>query len=394
MNRFGIVQRTSANQPQFWVGVIVAVLILIFLIHYFTSQSQKTKRNPPVPVVVTSASRSNVPVYIPALGSVTPTYNVTILSQIDGYLLRVPFQEGQMVKKGDLLAEIDPRPYQAQLLQFTGQLVRDQALLANAKLDLKRYKMLLPSGAVSKQVYDTQVALVKQDEGNVQFDIGQIAVTKVNLNYCFIRSPIDGRVGLRLVDPGNYVQTSNTTGIAVVNTINPITVVFPIPEDNIPELLQNVLAGKKLRVEAYDRWQNKLLDVGTLITIDNVINSSTGTVNLKAQFPNQHYTLFPEQFVNIKLLAKTLMNATVIPTVAIQHAEQGSFVFLVNPDGKTVSVKPITVNVTVGGQSAVSGIAPGQQVVIEGTDKLTKGAEITIARPAMPSQPTKQGQAA
>lgn len=367
------------------IGILILVLLLWFL-HLYLSRQHKPPVKPQV--VVTAAARSsNVPINIPALGQVQATYTVTVRTQVNGTLMRVNFVEGQMVKQGDLLAEIDPRPFEAQLIQFEGQLERDQALLANALVDLKRYKKLYPIGAVSQQVYATQVSLVKQLQGTVKFDQGQVDTVKVNLIYTRIISPIDGRVGLRLVDPGNLVQTSDTNGIVVVDNIRPICVVFTIPEDNIPTVLQQINAGKTLSVQAYDRTQNQLLATGTLLTMDNQIDPTTGTVKLKASYPNLDNTLFPNQFVNVQLLVTTLQNATVVPTAAVQNGPQGTFVFLVNSDN-TVSVKPVKVGVTSGNDTVItSGITPGQIVVTDGTNKLTDGATITQAssNPSLPS---------
>lgn len=357
----------------------IILIILLFWIGYHHARSRQAKANQPVPVVLTTVSKADVPVYVSGLGSVTPTYTVNVKTQINGQLLKVLYREGQNVKKGQLMAIIDPRPYQAQLMQFTGQLIRDEALLANSRIDLKRYKQLLPSGAVSKQIYATQVALVRQNEGNVKFDQGQIQTVKVNLIYCYIRSPVDGRVGLRLVDPGNFVQTSDTTNLFVINTLNPITVLFPVPEDNIPEILQQMHAGKKLTVKAMDRWQNQLLAVGWLLTIDNEIDPTTGMVKLRALFKNDHDVLFQGQFVNASLLVKTLKQVSVVPTAAIQHGAHGDFVYLYNKTNNTVSIKPITISVASGNVTAVTaGLAPGQRIVVEGVDKLTQGARVRV----------------
>lgn len=372
---------TQKHNLRFWLVLIAIVLFVIILFRLHTASRRKHRTIPPVPVVVATVKTSDMPVYIPALGSVTPTYTVTVRTQVNGQLLRVLYTEGQMVKVGDLLAEIDPRPFQAQLIQFQGQLVRDQALLANSQLDLKRFQAAFPYNAISKQQLDTQIALVKQNKGNVQVDLGQIAAVKVNLIYCEITSPINGRVGLRLVDPGNFVQTSDANGLLVINTLNPITVVFTIPEDNIPEVMQQLVAGKVLSAKAFDREQNRLLAVGKLLTIDNQIDQTTGTVKLKADFQNDNYNLFPNQFVNIMLLVKTIPNAIIIPTAAVQNGSQGPFVYLLNND-QTVSIQAIKVGINYGNYTqVVSGLSSGQIVVTEGTDKLTDGAAVTVSQP-------------
>jgi len=371
--------RSPHRTRRFWLCVLL-LLAALFLAKQSGLFSQFSETAAPaVPVVTAITHTDNVPVYISALGSVTPTYSVTVKTQINGQLLQVLFREGQMVKKGELLAEIDSRPYQAQLLQYEGQLARDLALLANARLDLQRYQRLWRQDSVSQQVLATQAALVKQDEGAVQLDQGLLAATKVNLIYCHITAPIDGRIGLRLVDPGNVVQVSDVNGIAVVNMLDPMTVVFSIPEDAIPEVTQQLNAGKILTVEAYDRQQNKLLVTGVLLTIDNQIDPTTGQVKLKAQFQNATNTLFPSQFVNVKLLVKTLQQVIVVPTAAIQYSPQGPFVYVVNTD-YSVSAKPVVVGVTTGEQTTIMrGLATRQYVVVEGVDKLTDHAKIKMA---------------
>lgn len=363
----------------FWLCALLCLGVL-FLIKYSSLFNPFGETAAPViPVVTAITHTANIPVYISALGSVTPTYSVTVKTQINGQLLQVFFREGQLVKKGDVLAEIDSRPYQAQLLQYEGQLARDLALLTNARIDLQRYQRLWQQDSVSQQTLATQAALVKQDEGAVQLDQGLLEATKVNLIYCHITAPIDGRIGLRLVDPGNVVQVSDVNGIAVVNMLDPMTVVFSIPEDAIPEVTQQLNAGKLLSVEAYDRQQNKLLAKGVLLTIDNQIDPTTGQVKLKAQFQNAANTLFPSQFVNVKLLVKTLHQVIVVPTAAIQYSSQGPFVYVVNTD-YSVSAKPVVVGVTTGEQTTiVSGLATRQYVVVEGTDKLTDHAKIKMA---------------
>ncbi len=368
--------------------IIILIIGSLFFIRSCIRAKQGGNKSSPVPVVISTARSANVPVYLSALGSVTPTDTVTIRTQVNGALLRVLFREGQMVKANDLLAEIDPRPFEAQLLQFEGQLERDAAQLANARVDLQRYQQLYPQGAVSQQVYATQGALVKQLEGTIKFDQGQIQQVQVNLIYTRIISPINGRVGLRLVDPGNYVQTTNTNGLVVVNEVQPIAVVFALPEDDISSILAAMRTGKPLIVKAYDRTQNALLDTGTLLTIDNQINSTTGTVNLKADFANKNLRLFPNQFVNIDLLVNTLQQATVAPTAAIQHGPQGAFVFLLNPSpNPSVSAKRVTTGITAGDDTVITaGINPGQQVVVEGADQLNDGSAVKIANAASQSQ--------
>ncbi|MEO9206718.1 MAG: efflux RND transporter periplasmic adaptor subunit [Gammaproteobacteria bacterium] len=364
------------RRPRSWVALLLAVIVLFSLQHCVDSSHKKTA---PAELVVLAPVRvSDVPIYISALGNVTPNYTVIVKTQITGQLLRVLFKEGQMVKAGDLLAEIDPRPYEALLAQYEGQLARDQALLVNAELDLKRYSTLWRQDSVAKQTYDTEAAVVKQNEGTVKLDQGLIQGVKVNLIYTKITSPIDGRVGLRLVDPGNVVQTSDTTGIAVINMLNPITVVFSIPEDSVPLVMEQLTAGKTLTVQAYNRDQTKLLDTSTLLTIDNQIDPTTGTVKLKALFQNEAHLLFPNQFVNVKLLVKTLEHATVVPTAAIQHTTQGAFVYVLKSD-HTVSIKTVVVGPSTEVDTVVTGVTSGQSVVVEGTDKLVEGSLVTVA---------------
>jgi len=384
----------------FWLLMFIVAIVVTALIRQCTYSSDAaltnhvgTFKKPPT-VVLATAHHENVPVYISALGSVTPLDSVTIKTQVSGQLTQVLFREGQTVKTSDLLIEIDSRPYEAQLTQYEGQLARDKAILANARLDLERYRKLSKQDAVSKQTLDTQTSLVKQYEGTVKSDQGQVANARVNLSYCRITSPINGRVGLRLVDPGNFVQPSDPSGLIVINTIRPITVVFSIPEDSVPQVMKAINSGKTLMAEAYDRAQSKLLTTGTLLTIDNQIDPTTGMVKLKAQFQNDDDILFPNQFVNIRLLVDQLSNVTTIPTAAIQHGVHGSFVYVVNAD-HIATIKPVVVGVTTGDNTVVtSGIAPGQFVVIEGTDKLTDGIEVAIPhdkQPAPPSQnPTKK----
>jgi membrane fusion protein, multidrug efflux system len=335
---------------------------------------------PRVPVVAAAVRTRDVSVYLTGLGTVTPLNTVTVKTRVDGEMIAVHFKEGQIVSNGDLLAEIDPRPFQAQLTQFEGQLQRDQALLDNARLDLKRFQVLITTDAVPRQQLDTQASLVQQLEGTVKNDQGQIEATKVQLVYCRITSPITGRVGLRLVDPGNIVHATDTGGLVIITQLQPITVVFTIPEDSIPTVLERLQHGVRLPVEAYDREQRRKLADGALLTIDNQVDPTTGTVRLKAEFPNTDNRLFPSQFVNARLLIETQRGATVVPTAAIQQSPRGSFVYVLRPD-RTVGVRQVTVGVTDGDDVSIEqGLAVGEQVVVEGTERLRDGAAIELRK--------------
>jgi multidrug efflux system membrane fusion protein len=335
---------------------------------------------PRLPVAAAAARVRDVGVYLNGLGAVTPLNTVTVRTRVDGELVAVHYREGQIVQRGDLLAEIDPRPFQAQLTQFEGQLQRDQALLDNARVDLKRFQELITTDSVPRQQLDTQASLVQQLEGTVKNDQGLIEATKVQLVYCRITSPITGRVGLRLVDQGNIVHAADTGGLVVITQLQPITVIFTIPEDSIPTVVDRLRRGARLPVEAYDREQRTKLAEGVLLTIDNEVDPTTGTVRLRAQFPNTDNRLFPSQFVNARLLIETRRGATVVPTAAIQASPQGSFVYVVRPD-QTVAARPVTVGVTDGDDVSIDrGLAVGERVVVEGAERLRDGAAIDLRR--------------
>ena len=333
-----------------------------------------------VPVVAVQATKGNIGVYFTGLGAVTPIYTVTIQSQIAGYLMQVFYKEGQIVHKGDPLVEIDPRPYQVMLENAQAGLLRDQANLDNAKVDLKRYQTLVPLRAVPEQQLATQEALVKSDEGIVAADQAQIDTAKLDLVYCHITAPITGRVGLRLIDPGNYVTPGQATGLVVITQIQPITVIFTLAEDQLPPIEARIRAGARLKVEAFDRDMKVKLAEGWLETIDNQIDPTTGTVKLRANFDNRDGALFPNQFVNCKLLVEEKQGVTLIPTAAVQRNSQQTYVFLVKPDS-AVTVKTITIGTVEGDESEVtSGLAPGDEVVMTGVDRLQEGTKVRFQK--------------
>ncbi|MCP3060801.1 MdtA/MuxA family multidrug efflux RND transporter periplasmic adaptor subunit [Myxococcus sp. K38C18041901] len=335
-------------------------------------------------VVPDTARARDVPVFIAGLGAVTPTHSVTVRTRVDGQLMRLAFKEGQLVDEGDVLAEIDPRPFQVQLEQAQGQLLRDRALLTNARLDLQRYRTLFAQDSVAKQTLDTQAALVRQYEGIVKTDEGAVASAELNLTYSRITSPVAGRVGLRQVDPGNIVHAADSTGIVIVNSLRPITVIFSVPEDRVPDILARLEAHQTLPVDAYDRGDQRLLARGTLATVDNQIDPTTGTARLRADFPNHDFKLFPQQFVNARLRIDVLRDATVVATAAIQHGVQGPFVYVLQPDD-TVRVQPVSLGPTDADDTVVTrGVSVGERVVVEGADKLTDGAHVRVQAHAAP----------
>ncbi|WP_334046640.1 MdtA/MuxA family multidrug efflux RND transporter periplasmic adaptor subunit [Burkholderia cepacia] len=334
--------------------------------------------NIPQPVQVATATQGEMPIVLSALGTVTPLANVTVKTQLSGYLQSVSFQEGQIVRKGDVLAQIDPRPYQVSLENAEGTHARDSALLATARLDLKRYQTLLSQDSIASQTVDTQASLVKQYEGAVKTDQAAIDSAKLNLTYARITAPVSGRVGLRQVDPGNYVTPGDANGIVVITQLQPMSVIFTTSEDNLPQILKQVNAGQKLSVTAYNRNNTVPLETGSLATLDNQIDTSTGTVKLRANFDNKEGMLFPNQFVNTRLLVDVMRNATIVPTSAVLTGSIGQFVYVVKPDN-TVTVRKVTVGPVDGERtSIVSGLSLGERVVTDGSDRLREGAKISI----------------
>jgi multidrug efflux system membrane fusion protein len=331
-----------------------------------------------IPVSVATVRQGAFDVNLFALGTVVPLNTVLVRSRVDGQVMRVAFEEGQMVSAGDLLAEIDPRPFEVQLTLATGQLARNQALLENARIDLDRYRTLLKQDSISRQQVDTQESLLRQYEAAVQSDQGGIANARLQLTHARIVAPISGRVGLRQVDPGNIVRATDATGIVVITQLQPIGVVFPIPEDALQRVMKRLRAGDRVPVDAFDRAQKEKLGSGRLLTVDNQIDTATGTVKLKAEFPNTDSALFANQFVNVRMPLETRQNATLIPTAAVQRGAAGTFVYVVKDD-LTVSVTPVKLGPVQGEISTVdSGVAAGAKVVIDGADRLRDGAKVEL----------------
>src|SRR5262245_2329488 len=383
----------SIKRSKKWLWLLAVVLLLgaaYLIARWQTHSSAASKREsgapPGVPVSIASARKGEMPVYLNGLGTVTPTNTVTVRSRIDGQLLSANFQEGQFVKQGDLLAQIDPRPFQLQLEQAQGQLARDQAQLGNARVDLQRYKTLSADGVITQQQYDTQAASVRQFEGVITADQAQIDNAKLQISYCRITAPLSGRIGLRLVDVGNMIHATDPNGLVVITQVQPIAVLFTIPEDNLSEVLKRVRAGEHLAVEAYDRsGQNKITD-GRVLTVDNLIDQNTGTTRLKALFDNKDNMLYPNQFVNIRLLVETKQNKIIIPAVAIQRGPQGMFVYVVSKD-ETVDVRPVQVGTIEGVNASIEqGLSEGEQVVTDGVDKLRAGSKVQVRSGSGPAE--------
>ncbi|HZT21097.1 MAG TPA: MdtA/MuxA family multidrug efflux RND transporter periplasmic adaptor subunit [Dongiaceae bacterium] len=368
-----------------WLAVCLAALIELALwvggrrVEPVPPSGRAAEAAPTVQVGVATVTKGDIPVTLDALGTVTPLATVTVKSQISGQITRIAFQEGQTVKKGDLLAVIDTRPYTIALEQAEATLARDQALLRNAENDLARYQKLVTQDSIARQTVDNQRYLVSQYQATVQSDKVAIDNAKLNLDYCHITAPVGGRVGLRQVDEGNYVQVGGTTGIVVITQMQPITVVFTLPEDDLPRIMQRLSAGAVLPVTAYDRSMTTKIAEGRLATVDNQIDTTTGTVKLKAEFDNEDQTLFPNQFVNARLLVDTLAGVAVVPRAAVLHGAPGDYVYVVGPDD-TVSIRKVETGPAEGERIAIrAGLEPGERVVVDGTDRLRDGARVHIA---------------
>ncbi len=374
--------RPALMQRYWWIAVLCLTTVGLYVLVIRPQSSADKQKAGPVPlrlpVAAAAVKTKDVHVYITGIGSVVPVNTVTVKTRIDGEVMKVLYREGQVVERGDILVQIDPRPYEVQLTQAEGQLMKDRALLKNAQVDLDRYRLLLAQNSIQEQQVATQESLVHQYEGVVKTDQGAIDSARLNLVYCRIIAPVSGRVGLRLVDRGNIVHASDVGGLVVITQLQPITVIFPISEDDLSKLLGRLKPGGKLTVYAYDRDQQHKLATGSLLAIDNQIDLNTGTVRLRAIFPNRRNELFPNQFVNARLFMDTLRDAVVVPAEAIQRGPKGTFVYVVKAD-HTVAMRPVSLGVIQEADAVVSsGLVPGELVVVEGADRLREGSKVEV----------------
>ena len=392
-------QRKQRRHKWYWLTAILLLVLTFVLIHHFTATSDNTKAGAgakgasgssgasgggggrgaqgPAAITVGQSRTGSIPIFNDTLGTVTPVYTVTIYPQVTGRVTAVYYKEGQIVRKGQSLIEIDPRPYQATLSQAEGTLKRDQGVLSQAQIDLARYQAAYARNAIAKQQLDDQQQIVEQDKGTVQADQGTVDYDRVQLAYCHIISPISGRVGLRLVDPGNTVFSGSGATLAVVTQLQPITVVFNVSEDALPQIQEQLRTRRTLSVDAYDRSNDKKIETGKLTSLDNIIDTATGTVKFRANYENHNYQLFPNQFVNARLLVKTLDNVVLVPSPAVQHNGTAAFVYTVNPN-KTVAVQPVTVLTSNEQDTAVTGLAANATLATSGFDRLEPGAHVLV----------------
>lgn len=390
--------KSALTQARPWRRAAIFGLIVAAAGYYFyqtgphqenpTDANNGQFENAPVSVAIALTRQGDLPIYLSGLGTVTPLHTVTVRSRVDGELIRVAFTEGQAVRQGELLAEIDPRPYQVAVQQAEGQLLRDEALLKNAEIDQARYQTLLEQDSIAAQQTATQAALVKQYRGTVEIDRAQLDNAKLQLNYARITAPVSGRIGLRLVDQGNMIRAGDVNGLAVITQVQPISVVFTLPEDEIPAVMRRWRSGDTLVIDAYDRAGQQKLASGKLLAVDNQIDASTGTLKLKAQFDNEDRTLFANQFVNIKMRLDTLRAATLAPSAAIQHGANGTFVYLVKDDN-SITVRRVKTGPADGETVAIlEGLAANDKLVIDGADKLREGSQVKVIDKTKPALPT------
>jgi membrane fusion protein, multidrug efflux system len=378
-----------------WIAVLVVFGIIFWLVlrHHDESQTAAPSRRSlggPVTVTTATAQKGNIGVYLDAIGTVTPVYTDSITSEVTGLVSQVHYKEGKLVRKGQSLIEIDSRPFEAQLMQAEGTLERDTQVLEQAQMDLDRYREAWAKNGIPKQTLDDQDKLVLQDKGTVKLDQGIVQYDKVQVAFCHITAPITGRVGLRLVDPGNVVQANGTNPLVVITEVQPITVIFTVAEDDLGQVQAQTKHGKKLTVQAFDRTQQTKIADGKLLTFDNQIDTTTGTVKMRAIFDNKDDALFPNQFVNTKLLVKTLEGVTLIPTSTIQHNGQTAFVYLIQND--TAQIRNIKPGVTDGGNTAVEGINPGDVVASSSFEKLQNNSKVVVSKKPIPAS-TNEGPA-